>query len=85
MKIFTNIYDKVIELAYKKNVTKYLYFLSFIESSSLRIFMHFLKVCNPFLDGFGLKISRTEIIYEAKGAGAAGPASESQYDNSHCQ
>ena len=32
MKIFTNIYDKVIELAYKKNVTKYLYFLSFIES-----------------------------------------------------
>ena len=32
MKIFTNIYDKIIELAYKKNVTRYLYFLSFIES-----------------------------------------------------
>ena len=32
MKIFTNLYDYVIELANKKNVLKYLYGLSFIEA-----------------------------------------------------
>lgn len=32
MKFFTNIYDYVIGLAYKKKVTRYLYGLSFIES-----------------------------------------------------
>ena len=32
MNIFTNIYDYVIKLAEKKNVTRYLYGLSFVES-----------------------------------------------------
>ena len=32
MRIFTRLYDYIIELAKKKNVTKYLYFISFIES-----------------------------------------------------
>ena len=32
MKLFTNIYDYIIDLAHRENVTRYLYGLSFIES-----------------------------------------------------
>ena len=32
MKIFTNVYEKIIELSYKKSATRCLYFISFLES-----------------------------------------------------